>query len=248
MPILKNQDAAGVMNQAIVLEMGDLRRQAVGIIVKAKDQAKAILDAAAEQNQTIVARARKEALEQGRAEGFAQGRSEGSQRGHDEALQQERPQLDQLQAAWTEAAEAWQKRRDQIERELRRGAIEFAQRLAAKLVHRVVEVDEQVIVDQVAAAMSHLTRPLDVSVRIHGDDRPVLERAMPQLTAKMSNLKSLRLIDDPTVARGGCLLSNDQGQIDATLDTQLRRIAELMAPERTVPPPTPASKPEQASP
>ena len=244
MPILKNQEAADFMDEAILLELDDLRRQAARIIVDAKAKARAILDEAADQRQAIVVQVRQEASEQARTEGLAQGLDEGRRRGYDEALQQTDQQLNQLQAAWTEAADVWQMRRAQIEREVWQGAIGLAQRLAARIVHRVVEVDDQVIVDQVAAVVSHLTRPMDVSIHIHSDDRPVLERAMPKLMAKMSNLKSLRLVDDAAIVPGGCVLHYGQGQIDATLDTQLRRIAEVMVPDRTSGCSPPASPPE----
>jgi len=70
-------------------------------------------------------------------------------------------------------------------------------------------------------------------VRINPQDRPVLEGAMPQLVAEFSHLKNIRLVDDPEIGAGGCVLVYGQGQIDSTIDTQLRRVVELMLPEST---------------
>ncbi len=83
-------------------------------------------------------------------------------------------------------------------------------------------------------------------MRIAGQDRPMLEEAMPQLTAEFAHLKHIHLVDDASVAPGGCIVVYGQGQIDATIDTQLHRVVEFMLPgEPEAAPTTPPANPRQ---
>jgi flagellar biosynthesis/type III secretory pathway protein FliH len=117
--------------------------------------------------------------------------------------------------------------------------------LAEKLVHRVIQIDPTVIVDQVANALAHVLQTMDVTVRVSPADRPVLEEAMPELLAEFGHLKHVRIVDDPEITPGGCIVSYGQGQIDTTLDTQLTRLVELMLPaDHAVPNPN-AAPPEE---
>ena len=104
--------------------------------------------------------------------------------------------------------------------------------MAQKLVHRVVEIDRSVVIEQVAQALACVLRPMDVSVRIHPDDRDAIQEAMPQLMAEFPQLKRVHLVEDAAVGRGGCVMQYGQGRVDATVQTQLRRVVELMVPDR----------------
>lgn len=230
MPLLKRQNATPALKDAIVLDLADVSRQAERIREQARAQAERIVQDAERRARELTENAEAKGREQGHAAGYAQGVEEGRAQGHAEALEQHKDQLAKLEASWTEAAEAWSQHRQQLEREAHRGVIELAVKLAEKLVHRLVEVDQTVIADQLAAALEHVLRPLDVSVQIHPDDRPLLEQALPDILNRFPHLEHIDLIDDEAVGRGGCVLSFGQGQVDATIDTQLDRIVRALVP------------------
>ena len=109
--------------------------------------------------------------------------------------------------------------------------VPVAVKLAEKVVRRVPSIDPTVVVDQVAEAIDYVARPCDVTVRIHPDDQPLVAEAMPMLVEQFANIEHVNLTTDETITRGGCTVSFGQGRIDATLDTQLDRIAEAMLPK-----------------
>ena len=231
MPILKQQKARPVLNEAIVLDLGDLGRQAQRLRAAAQAQADAILADARDQAQRLIDGAHEQGFEQGRQEGHAQGLEEGQQKGQAQALEERREHLQQLQDAWVQAAQAWDGQRQEMDRQAREAVIEFALVAARKLVHRTIEVDPTVVVDGVGQALSLVLRPLDVTVAICPQDRGVLEQAMPKLLERFPHLTHVRLIDDESVTRGGCRLQFGEGQIDATIEKQLDRLVELIQPE-----------------
>jgi len=233
MPVLKSQQATEASKNAIVMDLCDVRTEAERVIADARSRARQIVEDAQRQKQRISDEAHDEAYQCGHAEGVQQGMEDGRRQGRTEAHEQASQQLSELQEAWTDAAQSWESQRQEMDRQARQAVLDFAVLFARKLVHRVIEVDDHVITDQVAAALSQVLQPLDVTIRINRDDRPILEQALPCLLEQVKGLEHVRLIDDETVGRGGCVVNYAQGQIDATVDTQVRRIVELIAPHQT---------------
>ncbi len=230
MAVLKNIAANRAIKDAIVLDMADLREQAAGIIADARREAKAIVDEALKQEKDIAAQAHDEAFAQGQQEGEAKGLAEGLEQGRTEARQQMQDQLEQLQQVWVAAGESWEADRREIERETNRAVLGFAELVAKKVVHRVIEVDQQVAVDQVAGALQHVLGPMDVTVHICPSDRPTVEHALPKLAERMGQFEHVRLVDDEAVGPGGCMVSYGQGRIDATIEKQVDRLTALLWP------------------
>lgn len=231
MAVIKSTQAAGMLKEAIVLDLGDIARQAAQIEAAAQAKASRIEADARRRAAQMTEKAGAKGFEQGKAAGIEAGRDEGRQQGRLEAFEQAEPQLRQLQEAWTQTGKQLDECRQTMEREARQSVLELAMRLAEKIVHRTVQVDDTVVVDQVAAALAHALGEYDVTVRISPDDRPTLEQAMSSLMDEFVRFEHIKLVDDDDVHRGGCVLSFGQGCVDATLDTQLRRIVELLMPE-----------------
>lgn len=239
MAVIKSQNAQTLLKDAVVLDLGDLRRQAAALQQAAQAQARRIIVQAQEEAARLTAGAHAKGFEKGLREGLdkgtQQGLTEGRKQGHAQALEQTSAQVQQLQQAWIAAAGAWDAQRQEMDRQARSAVLDLALALAEKIVHRTVHVDRGVVVDQVAAAMNCLLRPMDVTVRIHPADREILQEAMPGLLAQFPQFRHVHLLEDAAVGRGGCVLTHGQGQIDARVQTQLSRIAELLLPEPETP-------------
>ena len=240
MAVIKKQHAAGLLKEAIVLDLSDIARQAARIEAAAHAKARQIEQEARARAALMTEHASTEGLAQGRASGLEAGRVEGRRQGRDEAFQEAAEQLEQLRQEWLAAARQWAAHRQAVENEVRLDVLELALRLAEKIVHRTVQLDDAVVVDQVRCALTHALGDHDVTVRIAPEDRPVLEAAMPGLVEDMRRFEHVKLVEDSGIRRGGCLVNFGQGQVDATLDKQLARAVELLLPEPQTPAPDPA--------
>ena len=232
MPILKGHQANAVMKEAIVLDMGDLRREAARLLSEARARSRQVEEEAKQEANRISTAAYELAFAEGKVRGNEEGAAEGAEEGRARAFQEWTEKLESLEEAWIRAARSWESQRERIDREARQAVLEFAVLLAGKVVHRVIEVDHEVVVDQVKAALDHVLQPLDVAIRINGDDRPVLDRAMPELVRQIGGLEHVQLVDDPSVDRAGCIVQYGEGRIDATVAAQLRRLVETVVPDR----------------
>ncbi|MEO0586825.1 MAG: FliH/SctL family protein [Planctomycetota bacterium] len=229
MAVMKSQ-ANKVMRDAVVLDLGDLGAQAARLRMQAEARAAEIVGEAERKAQALVEAAHGQGFEQGRAEGHEQGLAEGREQGHAEALASKQDELAQVITAWADVATQWDGYRRELEREARESVLDFALKLGERLVHRLVDVDRTVVVDQVAAALSAVLEPLDVRVRVHPGDRPILDEALPDLMAEFGRFEHIRLVEDAEVDRGGCVVSYGEGEIDATVRTQLARVLDVILP------------------
>ena len=230
MAVLKADKSVGFTKDAVVLDLGDLGRQAARLQMAAQEKADKLVTDAELKAKKLIAEASKKGFDQGHAEGLAQGVQEGREQGKLEALKQASEELAQVQAAWSDVAGQWDTQTKQMAVEARQVVAEFALKMAERLVHRVIEVDPSVIVDQVAGALALVLRPMDVSVSINPSELPALREAMPQLMAEFDHLEHIHLVEDESVSPGGCLVSYGHGQIDATIETQIRRVVDLILP------------------
>lgn len=230
MSVIKANNTVGFAKDAVVLDLGDLGRQAARLRMVAEDKAASIITDAELKAKQILADAAKGGFEEGKISGLEAGFLEGRTQGHEEALAEFREQFAQLHAAWSDVAEQWDAQTKGMAVEARQIVAEFALKMAERLVHRVIEVDPSVVVDQVAGALALVLRPLDVSVRVNPNDLAVISQALPQLLEEFDHLEHIHLAEDAHVSGGGCIVSYGQGQIDATIETQIRRVVDLILP------------------
>lgn len=230
MPVIKKQGAASMLKEAIVLDLGDLARQGERIIAAAQEKARQILAQAQQRMERETNTAKDAAVVAGREQGIARGLEEGRAAGRKEAFEKAAAELRQTQQTLIDLAKAWEEQREALMEDARQSVIDFALQFAERVTHRVIEVDPSVIVDQVGAALAHVLRPLEVTVRINPQDKPELEAAVPELLSEFSHLKGLSIAEDQAISRGGCELLFGQGAVDATIQSQIQRLVETMLP------------------
>jgi flagellar biosynthesis/type III secretory pathway protein FliH len=73
---------------------------------------------------------------------------------------------------------------------------------------------------------------------VHPDDQPILNKALPALTAALRATEHVEVGADPSLPRGSCIARTPSGGIiDASIDVQLQRMVEqiLGAPPGAAP-------------
>lgn len=224
MSIIKSSQAADQLTGAIVLDLGDLRRQADQMLARAEAEAKRIVAEGARRAAELARQAEAQARQRGLTEGKQAGYEAGLKQGREEAMKQTAESLQQLQKAWIGAAMQWEADRRTMLLDARQSMLDLALAMARKIVRRVTAADRSIVVDQVHEAISQLARPCDVTIRIHPDDRPLLQDAMPKLLETFSRLEHVKLAEDASLTPGGCIVEAGAGRIDATIERQLDRL------------------------
>lgn len=243
MPIVRGQTAVELARGAVVLDLGDLRSQGDRIIAQARERAAKIIDDAHRERERIVADAATIGRTEGLAEGLAQGHREGVQRGEEAGLNERRENLAKLEASWTEAMEQFTSRRERMLADARRDVLRLAIRIAEKVTKRVVVVDSGVVSAQLDAVLSLVMRPTRLLVTINPQDRELAMAALPSVLARHAGSEHVEFLDDARLGRGSVVVKLVDtadgagaaavgGEIDASIDVQLSRIADALLPGR----------------
>lgn len=212
------------------IEIENFDRRAQELIGAAERSARGIIEAARAEAAELLESSR----ENGRRSGHEAGLEEGRQQGRAEAIEANGARLDQLQKAWVGALEQWQADRDSMFRAAERDVLRMSVKLAELIVHRTVRFDSGVVRSQLESAMGLVRNASDVQVIVSPDDEPIVQELLVELVATTSKCSDACIRVDPDMSPGGCRLELDGGTIDASLETQLHRLAELMLPDETV--------------
>ena len=226
MPVLKQQSMVDPGHGAVVLDMADLARQADQIKAAARQEAERLMSEAVGDASREAEKIMHNAAEEGRAAGYAAGMEEGREVGRAEALKETADALAAVERGWLQATAQWEEDRHRIMDGCEASVVELAWRLAEKIVRRVADVDRTLVLTQINEALTHVMRSTQVTVRIHSEDRMMVEETMPELMACFARFESLNWEEDDTVGRGGCVVTYGEGSVDANIETQLQRLAE----------------------
>jgi flagellar assembly protein FliH len=181
-------------------------------LAAAQRQGAELVEIAREQAERIAGEARDEGYETGYAEGRAAA---------------EREVADLLafaEGAVREVAETRQQMLDDAEPALVRLAVQVAE----KVLQAKLELEPERVADVLRGALRKAYVRNRLTVVCNPDDIALIEAATPSLHEAVGTLGSLELVGDRRIRRGGVIVRTDAGDVDATLDSQLARLREVM--------------------
>lgn len=100
--------------------------------------------------------------------------------------------------------------------------------IARRIVTRMAEMNEDVILEIVQNALGHLADKQKVTIRVNPADAEAL-RAHSDDWAKASGAGStVEIAEDVRIKRGGCLIEGESGSVEAQLDRQVDMIEKAL--------------------
>ncbi len=174
----------------------------------AMEEAAEILRQAGDQAETL----RQEAYAEGFAKGEAEGKAAGLAR-----YEQQRQELAALVCALEGEREA-------VLREHEESMLALITAMVDRLVYHEVSVNPLVIQACLKKAMEFVVENSTVQIHLHGDDFARLKKASLEDSRLIEGKNRIQLVEDPSIAVGGCFLKTDFGEIDATLENSKTRL------------------------
>ncbi len=179
-------------------------------------------EAAAAPNSPLTAEQIEEIQRQAYDEGFEQGKRDGLAAGQKEM----RDQAQRLVSVISNLSRPLADQDDEIVAQL----MELVLAAVRMVIRRELKTDPGQIVAVVREAMAAL--PVGsglIRVHLYPDDAALIHDALPAADEQ----QNWKVVEDPTVSRGGCRVVTENSNIDSTLDTRLNTIvAQLMGGER----------------
>ena len=98
---------------------------------------------------------------------------------------------------------------------------------AETIVEKVAEQDKEIVRRTIARAIEQVPQHISIRLRVNPRDVEIAR----ELCSNLRPWRTIEIYGDETIASGGCIVEMDFGEIDATLQSQLRRLREAILQE-----------------
>jgi len=151
-----------------------------------------------------------EAWQKGHADGVAAG---------EEAVQERAGRFDQLLQA---LARPFDELDDSVESQL----VELAMTVAKQLFRREIRIEPTHVIGVVREAIRLLpVASRNVQVHLHPEDATLVRETLAPAEGELA----WSIVEDPLITRGGCRVTTDNSQIDATAEARLQAVISAVA-------------------
>lgn len=177
---------------------------------EAENDAERTRQQAVDERDKVFEEARTGAYEEGREEGWKDGRAEA------ERL------IERLHKILDASIEKRQEIIDEAETQL----IDLVLLVSRKVVKVISENQKNVVINNIVQALRKLKSRGDVAIRVNLADLDLTTEHIKDFMRMAENVKSITVLEDSSVDKGGAVIETDFGQIDARISSQLREIEE----------------------
>ena len=196
-------DEAQIIRQEAEEEAARMRTEARNDTDALKEKVEAEVD-------TIRKNAEKEGFEKGREEGFKSGKGE-----VERLVEQLHSMLDRI----------IEKRNDIID-ETESQLVNLVLMIAKKVIKVISENQKNVVINNVIQALRKLKSRGEVLIRVNLEDVELTSEHVKDFMRMVENVRSVTVVEDSTVDKGGCIIESDFGDIDARISSQLSEIED----------------------
>ena len=100
--------------------------------------------------------------------------------------------------------------------------------IARRIVTKMAEMDEEMILEIVRNALGHLGDKQKVTIRVNPADAETLRSHGDELAEATGAGSTVEIAEDVRIKRGGCLIEGESGSVEAQLDRQVDMIEKAL--------------------
>ncbi len=188
----------------------EAEEEAARMRTEARNEADALREEVEAEVDEIRRKAEKEGFEKGREEGFESGKKE-----VERLVEQLHGMLDRI----------IEKRNDIID-ETESQLVNLVLMISRKVIKVISENQKNVVINNVIQALRKLKSRGEVLIRVNLEDVELTSEHVKDFMRMVENVRSVTVVEDSTVDKGGCIIESDFGEIDARISSQLSEIEE----------------------
>lgn len=236
------QNEAQLQADAIIKKAEDaafeeVQRQtnsAAEIKAQAEDQANEILSKARAEAEQIIAdaEAKKAQLE---SEANQSGYEAGYKKGYDDGV----AEVNRLIERMHKMVESVMQRREEILSETESQIVELVILMARKVIKILSESQKQVVMANTLAALKKVKARGKVTLRVNLEEVKLTTAHIQEFIQHVENIEAIKVLEDSSVEKGGCIVETDFGAIDARISSQLTELENKIlevSPLKTIKP------------
>lgn len=145
--------------------------------------------------------------------------------GYQAGLAQAKADIDDVKNAITSFLGAKQEVFDYIAPDI----LEISVDIAQKIIKKELQQDPTIILDNIMEILKGLSKEeTKITLRVNPVQVSLLKTEIPNLLSNAGLDAKVLIVPDETVMEGGCMVTTTNGVIDATIETQLAVISEVL--------------------
>lgn len=106
--------------------------------------------------------------------------------------------------------------------------VKLSVEIAEKILRHETSTNHEVVLDMARATLRQLRDKEAVKLRVNPADREVVASNRDALRESVDGIKSIELVEDRRVDRGGCVAESAGGGIDARISSQLSEVTRVL--------------------
>jgi flagellar assembly protein FliH len=157
---------------------------------------------------------------------FLENREAGEKKGHQDGFAEGSAEVQRLVDRLHTIINAAIEKRSDIINEAESQLIDLVLLISSKVVKVISENQKNVVINNVVQALRKLKSRGNVAIRVNLADLALTTDNVQNFMKMVENVKSIVVLEDTSVDKGGCVIETDFGQIDARISSQLKEIEE----------------------
>jgi flagellar assembly protein FliH len=121
--------------------------------------------------------------------------------------------------------------RKEIYHSIEKEVVNLALAVARKVVCQEVEINKEVVLEIVRAALSRVEVPGEITVKLNPADLQFIQDTNIQVTDFFPHLDHVRFEAEVSILNGGCIIETNLGEIDARIEKQFQVVEETFRNE-----------------
>jgi flagellar biosynthesis/type III secretory pathway protein FliH len=106
--------------------------------------------------------------------------------------------------------------------------VTLACEIARRIVGKMAEINEEMILEVVRNALGHLSDKHRVTIRVNPADAANLKSHSDEWAEAAGAGSTVEIAEDVRIKRGGCLIEGESGSVEAQLDRQIEMIEKAL--------------------
>ena len=229
MPLIKNDSKEGgrAVGKLAALNIANFSEQAQRVLIKAREEADAILADARRQGEQLREEARAAGYAEGRAQGLADGRADGAEQAFAKAMETFDTQTASLRDVLREMVDQLAEARETLLAGARAELLDLALQIAAKVTH-VHSGNIEAARGNLAVALEMVNCAAAIQAKVCPEQLDQLREYASAFVDEMGLSATLTFVADPALNPGDVVLQTRQGEVDARVETQLDDLVRVL--------------------
>ncbi len=192
-----------------------------GKLVQAEQEANSIIQNAKEQANMIIQDAKSQA-----AEVMESARSKGEEDGWEEGFSRGEEEVNRLITRLNRILSSTIQKRNEVLEEAESQIVDIIIAIARKVVKTITESHKNIIIEQVKDSIQKLKGRAEITIRINVEDLMMTTKHKKDFIQMVEGIENVKILEDNSVDKGGCIITTDFGSIDARISSQLSELEQ----------------------